>query len=121
MILLLRQLLMEATGESVYPLVFPSTELGHNDVRITYQVVTGSKRYTHQGDARLSNQTVQVSVFGKNYGRVSEVVSMIDLALSGYRQGSIKMIMISSFSPDQYDQDSQVYQKSIDLNILYEE
>lgn len=123
MIFQFRQLLIDASGHNATPLVFPPSNLEFDDVRITCQVISGSKRYSHQGDVRLSNETVQVSVFGKNYVKITDVFGDIDLLLSGYREsdGVFKLITVAGIAPDQYNQDTEIYQKSIDFNILYEE
>ncbi|GAK12243.1 hypothetical protein JCM19039_1998 [Geomicrobium sp. JCM 19039] len=60
-----------------------------------------------------------MTVFSKGYGVATEQLNKINEALNGYREpnGQIKAVFVSGIAPDMHDQDTGIYQKSIDLTF----
>lgn len=120
------QLLQAATGKDVFPLSFPPQKkrIPSDKVFITYQLIGGEASYTHSGSTTNRQKVVSVTVHGKLYGRLEQTMQKIDNHLSGYRyrgDKGITLITIDGYSPDQHNQESTLYQKSIDLRIYYRE
>ncbi len=112
---------VDLNGGRVYPQNLPH---GPELPAQTYQVISGNRRYTHSGDAKVPQKRIQVDNWSKNYGEARQMAGQTIEALSGF-MGAMQDTDVGKShlenEQDAYNPDTGMYHVPLDFKIGYYE
>lgn len=91
---------------------------------VTYQVISSSRPYVHEGAAGLTTKVVQYDVWAKSYQECKSVAKALREALEGYRGTMDGVTVYAVFllsQLDDYDQETGIYRQTMDFEVSYKE
>ena len=89
---------------------------------LTYQIVSGSRQYTHSGDTEKKKKRVQIDIWSRSYGETKEIAEEVIEALSGF-YGAMQDTDIGKShmenEQDAYSPETGMYHVPLDFLIGY--
>lgn len=114
--------MIEQTLYALLSDVAPTYPLFHQKLYpcITYSVIAGTERYSHDGNSNLKEITVQINAWDTTYAGAKSLQEAIFEKIDAYRNYEIRNVFLES-KQDLYENETEIYYCVTDYRIQYRE
>lgn len=102
--------------------IAPTSPILHQKIypSITYNVISASEQYNHDGNSNVKQLIIQISTWGKTYAEAKDTQDLVFATLDAYKNQEITGIFLET-TVDLYDGETEVYQCASDYRVNYRE